>query len=72
VTEPLDQRRPLNQDVAAGLDDVAALLTDQRAKPFRVRAYRRAAAALRRLQQPVSTILDAEGIEGTRASAGRR
>jgi putative hydrolase len=67
VTAPLDQRRPLNQlnqDVAARLDDVAALLTDQRANPFRVRAYRRAAATLGRLQQPVSTILDAEGIEG--------
>jgi putative hydrolase len=59
-----DLARPLNDAIATRLDEAAALLADQRANPFRVRAYRRGAAALRRLPVPVSQILDAEGLEG--------
>jgi putative hydrolase len=54
----------LNDAIAAKLDEVATLLGDQRANPFRVRAYRRGAAALRRLAVPASEILDREGLEG--------
>jgi putative hydrolase len=62
-------RRPeaaaaLNDAVAIKLDEVAALLHDQGANPFRVRAYRRGAEAVRRLPRPVSEILDAEGVDG--------
>lgn len=54
----------LNIAVAGKLDDAAALLSQQGANPFRVRAYRRGASTLRRLLEPVSSILAAEGIEG--------
>jgi putative hydrolase len=61
---PTARPDPLNDEVATKLDEVAALLHDQGANPFRVRAYRRGADALRRLPEPVSRILDAEGLEG--------
>ena len=54
----------LNLAVAGKLDDAAALLSAQGANPFRVRAYRRGASTLRRLREPVSSLLAAEGIEG--------
>jgi putative hydrolase len=54
----------VNLDVAAKLEEAAALLSEQGANPFRVRAYRQAASTLRRLQEPASSILTAEGIEG--------
>lgn len=55
---------PLNDAVAIKLEEMAALLHDQRANPFRVRAYRRGADAVRRLSRPVSEVLDAEGLDG--------
>lgn len=54
----------LNQDIASKLDEAAALLSEHGANPFRIRAYRRAADTLRRLQEPVSAIVAAEGVEG--------
>ncbi len=54
----------LNHAVAARLDEMAQLLQDQGANPFRVRAYRRGAEAVRRLPEAVSRILDAEGLDG--------
>jgi putative hydrolase len=60
----MDSVEPLNAGIAAKLDDAAALLRDQGANPFRVRAYRRAAETLRRLREPVSAIVTAEGVEG--------
>jgi len=59
-----DASAALNDLVAIKLDEVAALLHDQGANPFRVRAYRRGADAVRHLPRPVSEILDAEGIDG--------
>jgi putative hydrolase len=56
--------RQENDEVAARLDEIAAILTAQSANPFRVRAYRQAADTLRRLAVPVSQILLAEGIDG--------
>jgi putative hydrolase len=47
-------RDTLNRDVATRLDEAAALLSEQGANPFRVRAYRRAAETLRALSDPVS------------------
>ena len=54
----------VNTDVAGKLEEAAALLSEQGANRFRVRAYARGAQTLRRLREPVSLILAAEGIEG--------
>jgi len=64
--DPADERRDLdlNAQVASRLDELASVLTSQRANPFRVRAYRQAAERLRNLDRPVSEILSAEGVEG--------
>ena len=56
-------RRP-NDDIAANLDEIAALLVTQRANPYRVRAYHRAAEMLRRLATPIPQILATQGIDG--------
>ncbi len=60
----------LNEDVAGKLEEIARLLSAQGADSFRVRAYERAAETVRRLPQPVSRILDQEGVEGLRALPG--
>jgi putative hydrolase len=56
-------RQTLNDDVAVRLDEMAALLRSQGANQFRVRAYERGAAALRRLQEPVSDLLERGGLQ---------
>ena len=53
-----------NDEIAERLDEIAALLTAQRANPFRPRAYRRAASVLRRLNTPVSQIMATHGVAG--------
>lgn len=49
-------RCPGNDDIACRLDEVAELLEVQRANPFRIGAYRKAAETLRSLPEPVSAI----------------
>ncbi len=61
---------PPNAVIAARLDEVAGLLTDQQASPFRVRAYRHAAEVLRRLPEPVATRYQAGGLEALEALPG--
>jgi putative hydrolase len=56
--------RALHAAIASRFDEVALLLDQQQANPFRVAAYRRAAGVLRRLDRPVSQILETEGLEG--------
>lgn len=53
----------LNDTVADTLDEMAVLLASQGANPFRVRAYRRGAEAVRALDTPVSRILETGGLE---------
>jgi putative hydrolase len=53
-----------NRQLADALREAATLLEQQGANPFRVQAYRRAAATLVTLQRDVGTILDQEGIAG--------
>ncbi len=53
-----------NEDIARRLQEVARLLEAQRANPYRVAAYQRAAASLRRLELPVAEILEREGTAG--------
>ncbi len=54
----------LNRRIAGKLWEMGDLLEQQGANPFRIRAYRQAAAELNRLQQPVDGILEREGIAG--------
>jgi len=58
--DPGDENLP----IAARLEEVAALLEQQGAIPFRVAAYRNAAQVLRRLERPASEVLRAEGLDG--------
>lgn len=53
-----------NEPIAAKLDEVAALLEEQEASPFRVHAWRAGAETVRALERPVPDILREEGIEG--------
>src|SRR5437868_6109128 len=54
----------INGIVASKLDEVALLLEQQGANPYRVNAYRQGAATLRSLQQPVTQIIEQEGQTG--------
>lgn len=54
----------LNLRIAARLDEVAQLLTEQGANRFRAEAYARAADTVRGLPRSVREILDAEGLPG--------
>lgn len=57
----------VNRTVAGQLDELARLLEEQGANPFRVRAYRRAAETLRHLGRSVADILADEGVDGPEA-----
>jgi putative hydrolase len=59
---PPAHRERLNESTAARLDEIASLLAGQGANPFRVRAYRRGATAMRTLDRPVSEILESGGV----------
>lgn len=66
---PFDLHRPgpemvTNGFVAGRLAEVAALLERQGANPFRVHAYRHAAATVRALDRPVRDIVATEGLDG--------
>jgi putative hydrolase len=54
----------LNLEVAERLEEVARLMQQQGANAFRVEAYQRGAETVRRLRQPVSIVLQDEGLEG--------
>ena len=60
----------LNDQIARRLDEVAGLLNEQGASPFRVQAYRRAAGTVRHLPTPVSDLFERQGIEGLRKLPG--
>lgn len=51
-----------NEQVAERLTEIAALLEQQAANPFRVRAYRAAADTLRNLKTAISELLKSEGL----------
>ena len=53
-----------NEHIASRLDEIALLLEQQGANPFRVTAYRRAADKLRALRRPVDDVLHKDGLEG--------
>ncbi len=60
----------VNAAVARRLEEVAALLGEQGANPFRVEAYRHAAEVIRRERRPVTEIVAKEGVEGLRKLHG--
>lgn len=62
-------RRPIaeetmNTDIADRLEEVAHLLHEQDANPFRIEAYRRAAHTIRGLGESVGNLFYREGLEG--------
>jgi len=59
--------RNANLEIAERFEEVARLLADQGANPFRLRAYEQAAGTLRRLDRSVAEILETEGLEGLEA-----
>jgi putative hydrolase len=54
----------LNRQIASKLQEMSDLLEQQGANPFRIRAYRQAAAELNQQSQQVDEILEREGIVG--------
>lgn len=54
----------LNIEIAARLDEVAAVLAEQGANPYRVAAYRRAAATVRGWPQALAEIAAGRGVAG--------
>lgn len=59
-----------NLQIARRLEEVASILEEQRANPFRVRAYRRAAETVRRLPRPLLDLWREGGDEALRALPG--
>jgi putative hydrolase len=53
-----------NREITSRLREAADLLAQQGANPFRVQAYRRAAATVEHLDRPLAEIAAREGIEG--------
>jgi hypothetical protein len=58
---------PFNEPIARRLEEVAHLLRDQGADPFRVGAYVRAAEAIRCAPEPADEIYRSRGIAGLKA-----
>jgi putative hydrolase len=54
----------LNSQIAQRLEEAASLLETQGANPYRVDAYRRAALTVRHHPEPLSALLEREGLEG--------
>jgi putative hydrolase len=52
----------INHQIAERLDEVAQILQEQGANPFRVRAYRRGADVVRSLHRPVAEIFEEGGL----------
>jgi len=60
----------LNQQISERFEEVAGILEEQGANPFRVRAYRRGAAVLRGLPRPVAEIFEEGGLAALEALPG--
>jgi len=55
---------PLNADIAARLDEVAQILAEQNANPYRISSYRAAARSLRNYPEPINQLIKERGIAG--------
>ena len=58
---------PLNEQLAGRLEEVARLLREQGADSFRIRAYLRAAAAIRSSREGIDEIYQSRGLVGLKA-----
>jgi DNA polymerase (family 10) len=67
---PESPQRWVNEEVAEKLDEVAMLLQERGGNPYRARAYRNAAATVRRLPRPISRLYAARGLPGLEELAG--
>lgn len=59
-----------NQEIAHLLEEIAALLEQQAANPFRVRAYRTGAATVRKQKAPLTTTIQTEGVDALQELPG--
>lgn len=59
-----------NEQIANRLEETASLLRDQGADPFRVRAYRGAAATIRFTPESVDAVFERDGLEGLKRLPG--
>src|SRR5687767_7761979 len=57
----------INEQIAGQLEEVARLLQNQGADPYRVGAYLRAAASIRSTPTPVDQMFRGHGLDGLRA-----
>jgi len=55
---------PLNAEIADRLEEVAQILAGQNANPYRLAAYRGAARTLRSWPQPISEVVNQDGVAG--------
>ncbi len=55
---------PLNAGIAARLEEVAQVLAEQNANPYRISAYRAAARTVRNWPEPISQLIEAQGVAG--------
>jgi len=55
---------PLNREIGRRLEEVAELLEEQHANPFRIRAYRHGAEVVREHPRSMSDVFAEEGLEG--------
>jgi DNA polymerase (family 10) len=60
----------VNLEIAQRLEEVAQLLDEQDANPYRVQAYRNAAQTLRQLDRPITDILQHNGMDRLRQLPG--
>jgi len=53
-----------NREIASRLDEVAQILTEQGANPYRIEAYRRAARTVRESSESITRVAHERGVEG--------
>jgi hypothetical protein len=63
-------REVINQQIADKLVEIATLLEQQGANPYRVNAYRKAANVVAKLPQPITEIVEDKGLNGLVALPG--
>lgn len=59
----MSEKHPYNEWVAEKLEEVAGILQIQKANPFRIDAYRRAAETVRGLKVPLDLLVREDGVE---------
>lgn len=60
----------MNEEIANKLREIASLLEQQDANPFRINAYRRAANTIESLTEPLKEIVEKQGIAGLTSLQG--